>query len=173
MNSKNVYTTKWMNIRADDVEFPDGTQGVYSVVDKPDFALIIPFQDGKVTLVKQYRYAVEGSYWEFPQGNYEDKPTLDALQLAKDELREETGLRADSMQEIGYLYEAYGFSSQGFHIFLATKLTEGEQELQVSEQGMEVGTFSLEEFEQMVESGEIRDAPSVSAYGIAKMKGLL
>lgn len=162
-----------MTVREDAVEFSPGKNGIFGVVEKPDFALIVPFDEGQFTLIKQYRYPVEGSFWEFPQGSWESQPEVDTLSVAKAELEEETGFKAKSFQEIGFLYEAYGYCNQGFHVFLASQLEKGQQKLEDSEVDAEVKQCSVKEFEKMIEEGEIRDAPTISAYGLLKVKGIL
>ena len=102
--------------------------GLYSVVDKPDFAVIAAVANGEIHLVEQYRYPVRGRYWEMPQGSWEEQ-TVDPLLLAAAELREETGLIAGSMRHAGRLYLAYGYSSQAYDVFLACDLTAGENQL--------------------------------------------
>lgn len=122
-----------MVVREDDIERHDGEPGIFGVVEKPDFALVIPFDGDGFYVVEQYRYPVAGRYIEFPQGSWEDSPGADTTELARGELAEETGLRAGSITRLGHLYQAYGYSNQGFHVFLATNLTSGEQTLSVSE----------------------------------------
>src|SRR3990167_1581823 len=159
VSSKIVYKNKWMSVREDKVVFPNGEKGIYSVVDKASFALIIPMFENGFQLVNQYRYSVSARYWEFPQGAYEEQPNIDPLVLAQEELREETGLTANILQKIGFFYEAYGYSTQGFHIFLATDLNAGEAKREESEQGMVTKKVSFTQFEQMVLDGSIVDAP--------------
>jgi ADP-ribose pyrophosphatase len=173
LSTKIVYENKWMKLREDSVEFLNGSKGIYSVVEKADFAMVIPFEKNGFHLVKQFRYPVGKSFWEFPQGSYEDNPEADPAELAKGELKEETGLTAAKMKKIGYLYEAYGYSNQAFHIFLAEDFEKGEQQLQAGEQGMETAFFTVAEFEQMISSGEIADAPSISAYGLLKAQKII
>ncbi len=173
LHSNTVYKNKWITVKEDAVMFSDGSEGIYGVVEKPDYSLVIPFFDGGFQLVKQYRYTVKGSFWEFPQGSYESSPEIPAVEVARGELSEETGLQAAELEEIGYQYPAYGCLDQGFHIFLASDVTQGEQQLEVSEQDMETAFFSVEEFEQMVDRGEIMDAPTISAYALLKMKGMV
>lgn len=93
--------------------------------------------------------------------------------MAKGELSDETGLQAEKIEKVGYLYEAYGFSNQGFHIFLASDFKVGEQKLEESEHGMETKFFTLQKFEKMVEEGKIKDAPSICAYGLLKVKRII
>lgn len=93
--------------------------------------------------------------------------------MVKRELKEETGLVARTLQQLGHLFEAYGFSNQGFYIFLATDLVQKEKELEISEAGMEHTAVDFAEFEAMVQSGEIKDAPTIAAYGVLKMSGLV
>ncbi len=76
-----------MKVHEDAVMFSDGSEGIYGVVDKEDFALIIPMgDDGRFQLVEQYRYPVGGRYWEFPQGSWETKPGTDISLVASGEL---------------------------------------------------------------------------------------
>jgi 8-oxo-dGTP pyrophosphatase MutT (NUDIX family) len=173
IGTKNVYQNKWMTVREDQVEFAGGQKGIYGVVEKIDFALTVPFDGQHFYLVKQFRYPIQKFSWEFPQGMYEDTPEMDPMELAKRELKEETGLLAQKITEIGYFAEAPGYSNQYFHLFLATEFTQGEQQLEVSEQGMEVGKFSVTQFEEMVANGELLDAPTVSAYGLLKAKKII
>ncbi len=173
LKSNIVYQNKWMTVKEDEVEFANEKKGIFGVVEKPDFAMIVPYDSGFFYLVKQYRYPVKGSFWEFPQGSYEENGEISPVDLAKAELKEETGCATKDIKEIGYLYEAYGYCNQGFHIFLATDLVEGEQKLEVSEQDMIVKKVSVKQFEEMVEKGEVRDAPTLSAYGLLKLKSLI
>ena len=131
-----VYRNRWMTVWEDQVVFPDGSSGIYGCVDKSDFALIVPFDGSGFYLVEQYRYPVVGRYWEFPQGSIESAPEMDVLEVAKQELKEEAGLAAESFEVLGKLYEAYGFSNQGFTVFLATELRRGKSSPEISETGM-------------------------------------
>lgn len=161
-----VYRNPWMTVWEDQVVFPDGSQGIYGCVDKPDFALVVPFDGSGFYLVEQYRYPVDGRYWEFPQGSLESAPDMDVLEVAKHELREETGLTAKSLEVIGRLYEAYGFSNQGFTVFLATDLTHGESSPEISETGMTCHRFELGEVWDLIQSGKLKDAPSIAALAL-------
>ena len=69
-----VYTNRWMTVREDKTLRHDGAEGTYGLVDKPDFALVVPYADDGFYLVEQYRYPVKGRYWEFPQ----DAPSVAA-----------------------------------------------------------------------------------------------
>lgn len=161
-----VYKNRWMTIWEDQVLFQDKSAGIYGVVDKPDFSLIVPWDGLGFYLVEQYRYPVSGRYWEFPQGSLESSPDIDVLEVARTELKEETGLIAESFEILGKLFEAYGFSNQGFTVFLATHLTLGQSNLEVSEMGMVCRRFELGEIWNLIDSGLMRDAPSIAALAL-------
>ena len=161
-----VYKNRWMTVWEDQVLFQDGSEGIYGVVDKPDFSLIVPWDGLGFYLVEQYRYPVRGRYWEFPQGSLESSPDIDVLEVARIELKEETGLIAESFEILGKLFEAYGFSNQGFTVFLATQLTLGLSNLEVSEMGMVYRRFELEEIWNLIDCGLMRDAPSIAALAL-------
>lgn len=164
LGSREVYANRWMSVREDDVRRRDGSLGLYGVVDKPDFALIIALDGDRLHLVEQFRYPVSGHRWEFPQGTAPNRAELDPSVLAARELAEETGLRAGSLRDIGCLDVAPGMSSQRGRVFLATELTRGQPEREVEEQDMRSAWFSRAEFEAMVAGSKITDAQSIAAY---------
>jgi ADP-ribose pyrophosphatase len=167
-----VYRNKWMTVREDRILRSDGSPGLYGVVEKPDFAVIAAVEEGRIHLVEQYRYPVGARYWEMPQGSREEAD-VDPLELAAAELREETGLAAASMIRVGRLFAAYGFATQAFDVFLATRLTQGESDREPEEIGMVARSFPLAEFEAMIAEGLVMDAATVAAFGLLKLKSLL
>jgi 8-oxo-dGTP pyrophosphatase MutT (NUDIX family) len=171
VNSREVYRNPWMSVREDDVIRPDGSKGRYGVVDKPDFALVIPKDEYGVWLVEQYRYPVQRRAWEFPQGSWSGSVSGSPLALAAAELREETGLQADEMRHLGHLYGAYGFCSQGFDVYLATGLHSGDPAREPSEQDMRHRRITDDEFVKMIQDGLIVDAATVAAYALLLLDG--
>ena len=164
--SREVYTNSWMRVREDSIVRPDGSSGVYGVIDKPDYALVIALDGDQLHLVEQFRYPLGLRRWEFPQGTAPERADADPLDLARRELREETGLRAETMTWIGLLDVAAGMSSQRGRVFLATGLTAGAPERELEEQDMRSAWFSRAKFESMVRGGEITDAQSIAAYAL-------
>lgn len=160
-----------MRVREDAILRSDGSRGIYGVVEKADFATVIPLGSEGITMVEQYRYTVGGRYWEFPQGSKEEG-SYAPEELARAELREETGLTADRIEEIGTLFTAYGYSTQRYRVFVATGLTPGSASLDPEELDLISRTFPVAEVERMILSGEIRDASTVAAFGLLKMRGL-
>lgn len=173
LSSRVAYENRWMTVREDKIRRASGAEGLYGVVEKPDFVAILPIHDGHIHLVEQYRYPVKGRYWEIPQGSWEDSHDADPLIIARGELKEETGLIAGEMLYVGHVFQAYGYSDQGFHLFLATHLQGSDQELDQEEEGLVTARFSLTQFEAMIADGTIKDATTLSAYGLAKLKGLI
>ena len=82
IESKVVYKNRWMTVREDRVSRPNGDHGLFGVVVKPDFSLIVPFDGERFHMVQQYRYPVDGRYWEFPQGSLELKPDTTPEEVA-------------------------------------------------------------------------------------------
>jgi len=167
-----VYKNRWMAVREDSIVRSNGTSGIYGVVEKADFAVIAAVREQSLYLVEQYRYPVRGRFWELPQGSWEDR-AIDPLELAKAELREETGLVADSMVHAGRLFLAYGYSTQAYDLYLATDLHEGETRLEAEEEGLVSREFPVRVVQTMIEDGTIKDATTVAAFGLLRLKGLL
>lgn len=171
--SRVVYANRWLSVREDDIVRPDGSRGIYGVVDKSDFALIIPLEgEGEhavVHLVEQYRYPIGRRCWELPQGGWPAAPQGDAEALARVELAEETGLTAAAMQHLGRLQSAYGYSNQAFDVYLATGLTPGATARELEEQDMRQTSVPRGEFERRMAGGEIVDANSVAAWTLLRL----
>ena len=170
-----MYRNSWLTIREDDIRRPDGSSGIYAVVDKPTYALVIPRlsdSDGeRFHLVEQFRYPLGLRRWEFPQGTAPDRANLEPTELAARELREETGLRADSLTELGLLDVAPGMSSQRGRVFLATGITEGPHDREHEEQDMRSAWFARSEVEKMMRDGVITDAQSIAAWTLMLLAG--
>ena len=67
--SRIVYENRWMRVREDAIRRRDGSAGIYGVVEKADFVVVVPVEaDGSIHLVQQFRYPVGARFWEFPQG---------------------------------------------------------------------------------------------------------
>jgi 8-oxo-dGTP pyrophosphatase MutT (NUDIX family) len=153
-----------MTVREDAIRRADGSDGVYGVIDKPDYALVIPWDGERFMLVEQFRYPLGLRRWEFPQGTAPGLADPTPTELAARELREETGLKAAVIEEIGLLDVAAGMSSQRGRVFLATGLTHGPAERELEEQDMRTGWFTRADFEKMAARSEITDAQSLAAY---------
>ena len=173
LESEVVYQNKWMTVREDSIERASGAKGIYGVVEKPDCVGIIAVDNGMIHLVEQYRYPVKQRCWEIPQGAWESAPDADPTELAKGELREETGLAAQSMIYLGPQFLAYGFLNQTCHMFFASDLTHVGNDLDSEEEDLITKSFRLEDFERMLLCGEIKDSLTIAAYGMAKLKGVL
>jgi ADP-ribose pyrophosphatase len=164
--SREIYRNPWMVLREDDIRRADGSAGIYSVVDKPTYALVMPYEGHRFRLVEQFRYPIGERRWEFPQGTAPGMADAEPAELAERELREETGLRATTFEPLGELDVAPGMTSQRGWVFLATGIVEGEADREHEEQDMRSAWFPREEVEQMIRRGAIADAQSIAAYGL-------
>lgn len=167
--SKVVYENRWMRVREDQTVLPDGSPGLYAVVEKPPAAVVVPFDDDDraIWLVEQYRHPVGERFWELPMGAADDDHALPPEDVARAELAEETGLRAGRMDHVGRLFFAYGIMNQPFDVWAARDLVVGEQALEHTEQGLEFAKLPIDEVRAMVRDGRIRDSASVSALSLA------
>ena len=172
ISSREVYRNPWTRVREDVIERANGERGIYGVVDKDPACLIIPLEstaeDDFVTLVEQYRFTVGGRFMEFPQGGWEQADAVPE-EMARGELREETGLRAERMTLLASLQIGYGVLNQKQHIYLAEGLTQGERELDAEESDLEVRRVSVAQFEAMLLDGTIVDGCSVAAWGVYRL----
>ena len=168
LSTREIYRNRWLRIREDKILRSNGKEGIYSVVDKDECAIILPLDQGRVWLVEQFRYTIQQRAWELPQGGWEEA-IVDPEELARGELKEETGLHADRMVRLGALWIAYGFARQKQHVYLASGLTQAMTDRDAEEHDLVVHSFAIEEFERMMREGTIADASTLAAWGLYQL----
>lgn len=165
LSSREIYRNRWMRLREDEILRSNGQKGIYSVAEKDDAAIILPIEDDRIWLVEQFRYTIQQRALELPQGSWE-QTAADPEDLARGELREETGLHAAKMTKLGTLWIAYGFTRQKQHVYLATGLSQKETNRDAEEHDLVVHCTTIEKFEQMMRDGIVADGCTVAAWGL-------
>jgi ADP-ribose pyrophosphatase len=168
LSSREVYRNPWLRLREDRIQRSNGAEGIYGVVDKEDCAIILPLDDDHIYLVEQFRYTVQQRCLELPQGGWETKD-VNPEELARGELKEETGLVAGTMRFLGTSYVAYGYANQKMHIFLATDLTQHDKEPDPEEHDLQLHRIPVTEFEAMLRDGRISDVCTLAAWGLYRL----
>jgi ADP-ribose pyrophosphatase len=159
MPIKHIYTGIVVNLNIDTVILPNGITVDLEVVRHPGAAAIVPLKDdGMVILIRQFRHAAGGFIYEIPAGKLH--PGEDPTVCAARELEEEIGYRADGLELLSSIFTAPGFTDEVIHIYKATGLTMGRQQLDRDEV-LEVIELPLLETIRMIEIGTIRDAKSI------------
>ena len=172
ISSREVYRNPWTSVREDVIERSNGQRGIYGVIDKDPACIVIPMErtsEGDVLwLVRQFRYTVGDTYFELPQGGWE-QAEVEPEEMARGELREETGLRAESVTLLAKLWIGYGVMRQLHHIFLAEGLSRGDPDRDPEEHDMTVHRVTMAEFEAMLLDGRVMDNCSAAAWGIYRV----
>jgi ADP-ribose pyrophosphatase len=120
---------------------------------------VVPLQeDGSVLLIRQYRHAAGGFIYEIPAGKLD--PGENPLTCAERELEEETGRRAGHLEHLLTFFTTPGFTDEIIHIYLATELIPGVQNLEHDEV-LEVVEMPLEHALQRIADGTIRDGKTI------------
>src|SRR4051794_23337360 len=165
-SSREVYRNPWLRVREDAVVREDGSAGVYGVVEKPHFGLVIPAERDGFWLVEQFRHPLGRRAWGVPQGTWTAGQDGPAGGLGRAEPAEETGLRAAGFRHLGHLDLAPGLSTQEFDVWLATGLTPGPTAREATEADMRTAFVPEAEFRAMVGDGRFTDGPSLAAYSL-------
>src|SRR5579871_1523316 len=116
--SRNVYESPWTRLREDTIAFPNGRESTYSVFELGQCVGALPIlDDGRVVLVRQYRYIGDHFPWEMPTGNIAAGES--PMNAANRELGEEAGYRAATLESLGAFHTSKGHCDEVAHLFVA------------------------------------------------------
>ena len=145
----------FLQVHRDDVRLPDGSAATREYIQHPGAVAVIPvLDDGRLVLVRQYRYPVAKVLLEFPAGKLEIGEAT--LACAQRELGEETGYTATEWACAGEIHNAAAYSTESIWLWFARGLVPGPQALDTGE-FVEVARFSEAELDALALRGELPD----------------
>ena len=162
INSESIYKGRIVSLRQDTVTLSDGTITQREVIDHKAAVIILPFEPPHTLhLIKQYRYPIQQTLIECPDGLIEDHEN--PLAAAKRELLEETGFRADTWTPLGGGYPSPGFCNEQFYFFVAEDLSRGKTDFDNDER-IDQYPLSCQALEALLEQGELLDIKTQLLY---------
>ena len=157
--TRNIYTGKVITLNVDTVQLPNGITVDLETIRHPGAAAVVTVkEDGTVVLIRQFRHAAGGFIYEIPAGKL--APGEDPLHCASRELEEEVGYRASTFELLSSIFTAPGFADEVIHVYKATGLTKGRQQLDRDEV-LDVIEMPLSEAITKIEDGTIRDGKTI------------
>jgi ADP-ribose pyrophosphatase len=160
LSGESVYEGRLLKVYKDLVRAPDGHEQFFEYTLHPGAAAVVPILDnGKLLLERQWRYALNRSFLEFPAGKL--NPGEDPLLTAQRELQEETGYVASQWTKLGVMHPVIGYSTEVIHLFMARGLKEGPHAREAGE-CLELVQVSVDEFFELVWAGEITDSKTLA-----------
>jgi ADP-ribose pyrophosphatase len=157
--TKNIYKGRIVNLNLETVTLPNGATVELEVIHHPGAAVVVPLKDARtVILIRQYRHAAGGYIYEIPAGKLH--PGEDPRECALRELEEEIGYRAGVLELVSSVYTTPGFTDEVIHIYKATQLLQGKQNLGKDEV-LDIAEFPLEKTITMIREGVIKDAKTI------------
>ena len=155
-----VFDGKIIRVRCDDAELPDGKPCKREVVDHAGGASVLYVREGKVLLVRQFRYPYMEETLEIPAGKL--NPGEDPARTAARELAEETGWQPASVEHMFTIYPTPGYSAEKIYIYRAHGVREGQVHPDEDE-FVTAAFYPIDEVLSMIEKGEIKDAKTIIA----------
>ena len=163
------YKGRKFDFEVNRLRLPKGVEGDWECIRHPGGALAVPItNEGKLVLIRQYRFTIAGWLLEFPAGTLElnEAPT----ETIQRELEEETGYRANQWRSLGKFALAPGYSDEYIYAFLAQDLEKLDNPpIQDEDEDIEVVLMSFSELEAAILAGESIDAKSITSFWLAKM----
>jgi ADP-ribose pyrophosphatase len=169
LQHQRVYDGKVISLDVDEVDEPGGVRGTREIVRQSGSVAALPvLADGRIVLVRQYRYAVDAFVWELPAGRRDAGETPEAG--ARRELEEEVGLKARTLEPLSTFWTTPGFCDEVMHLFRASDFEHVPPRPEADER-IEQATFTLDEAVAMVRRGEIREGKTLVALLLEQCRG--
>jgi ADP-ribose pyrophosphatase len=160
LKSSIVFHGKVFGVRRDEVREPGNIRATREVITHSGSVVLLPvFEDGKILLIQQYRYAARQYLWELVAGRIDKGEPV--KKAAARELKEETGYSAKRFSEFLEVFPSPGFLEERMHILLARGLTKGEAEPEADEKIIS-HAFKVDELVDMMQKRELCDAKSIA-----------
>ena len=163
LSHERIFDGKVFAVDRDRVRMPNGREVSVDVVRHPPSVVIVPIPEpGRVILIRQFRYAVNGWLWEVPAGSVDAGETPEAA--ARRECHEEIGQVPETLIRLTALLPTPGYCDEEMFFFRASSLSTTVEKAAVDEdEDIEVRVFELREAREMVRRGEITDMKTVVA----------
>ncbi len=159
LKSKTIYRGRIVDLKLDRVIEPGGVETTREILYHPGSVVVIPHMpDGRLILVRQYRYAARQFMWELVAGGLEKGES--PRQGARRELMEEAGYRARTLKKLIEFYPSPGILSEKMHLVEAWDLTPAQGTPDEDER-IEVGFFTLNDIVKMIRAGKIHDGKTL------------
>jgi len=168
ISSEIIHENPWFAIKQDQVLTHTGKQITYTYLNHPGAIAIVPVTpDGRIILIRQYRYTVKDWCWEIPMGG---KENLDSLKIAHKELWEEVGGTSENIRFVTSFYVSNGVSDICCEVFLALDVKTEKNHPEEAEL-IRVVPKPKDEVIRMAREGQITDG--LSALAILLCEALL
>lgn len=168
LSSRVAWSCPWYSVRQDQILLPGGEQGEYNVIQLEGAVWVVPITPSKeLLLLNHYRYTVRDWCWEVPAGGIRNGQK--AFDVARAELREETGGEAETWEYVGQFYTSNGISNEVAHVFLALEVRLYETAHEPAEV-IEIHPTPIFEALRMAHENEISDGPSALAILLCESK---
>ena len=167
LSSTQSFKGRIFTVTVDRVTIPNGRTVTLEMVRHPGSVVLIPMQDdGRIVLIRQYRYALDRWIWELPAGSLD--PGEDPAAAAARECEEEIGLVPGRVEFAGAWYPTPGFCTEVMNYYRLGDLRErraGETPAHKDDdEDIRVHVFTLDEARAMVRRGDIVDLKT--AWGL-------
>ena len=153
-----VFDGKVLHVYHDDIALPDGRLAKREIIHHNGGVCVLALVNGKIPLVKQFRYAYKKEMFELPAGKLEKGENSYTAGIR--ELEEETGLKTESLIDFGFMYPSPGYTDEIIHLYFTDKVTKTHMHLD-DDENIDVYYFSLNEILKMIEDNEINDAKTI------------
>lgn len=168
LSSEVKFENPWWSYHLNTFRLPNGKEGEYHFVHTAGSVMIVPLRsDGKIQLVRQYRYLIDNDSLEFPAGGVKEGEHPDAI--ARKELIEETGFDG-TLEHIGWFTPFNGVGDEKCQVYLATELAPSYAFSADETEDFELVDMAPEEIDEAIRANRLNDGMTMAAWALARSR---
>ncbi|MDD4956620.1 MAG: NUDIX hydrolase [Candidatus Omnitrophica bacterium] len=164
ISREKMYSGKILKVYRTKRRMPNGVTVELEEVGHPGAAIVLPYRNGKIVFIRQYRGVIDKFIWELPAGKIDpgETPRVCAMR----EAAEETGYEVKDLRKIGYIYTTPGFTDEKIHVYKARCVSRVKVEKDRDEL-IRVVELPVSRVKDMFRNGKISDAKTIAALAFA------
>ena len=163
LRTRYLFEDPWLRLREDRIAV-GSRKMTFTYQEQPGGVVVVPLTgDGRIVLVRQYRYPIDAWSLEVPAGGLHDTGGADLADVARKELHEETGASCETIHAVGSFFSSAALSNEVCHVFLATGVTMDRFPRTEETEHIEILPMPAETVLEMARTGEIKTGPSALA----------
>jgi ADP-ribose pyrophosphatase len=164
LDSTHPYQSTMFKLREDRLRIKDGQETTYTYMERADAVIVVPItRDGKMILIRQYRYPVDDWCLEVTAGGSHDTGDASLEEIVRKEMQEEIGATCEETEYITCFYTSGSITNEKCHVYLALGVQVSKEQDAEETEDIQIQMESIETALDLARRGAVKTGPCALA----------